>query len=65
MSCPICMGETQVRFRPFCSKRCADLDLGRWLDGSYAVPSEDPDDVEQALEDPAAAQPNPYSSGPH
>ena len=36
--CPIC-GKLQVEeFRPFCSKRCADIDLGRWLEGRYAVP---------------------------
>ena len=29
------------RFRPFCSKRCADQDLGRWFTGSYAIPSEE------------------------
>ena len=35
--CPEC-GETTVkRYRPFCSKRCADLDLSRWLTGSYAI----------------------------
>jgi endogenous inhibitor of DNA gyrase (YacG/DUF329 family) len=38
--CPIC-GKPQVpEFRPFCSKRCADIDLGRWLGGRYAVPGE-------------------------
>lgn len=32
--------------KPFCSKRCADIDLSRWLKGSYAIPAEDnPDDV--------------------
>jgi len=36
--CPIC-GKLQAEaVRPFCSKRCADLDLGRWLKGSYVVP---------------------------
>jgi hypothetical protein len=39
--CPIC-GKTPAReaarFAPFCSGRCADLDLGRWLKGSYAIP---------------------------
>jgi endogenous inhibitor of DNA gyrase (YacG/DUF329 family) len=36
--CPIC-GEPRVEeHRPFCSKRCADIDLGRWLEGRYAVP---------------------------
>jgi uncharacterized protein len=36
--CAIC-GKPQVeRFRPFCSRRCADVDLHRWLSGAYAVP---------------------------
>lgn len=38
--CPICKGETQARWRPFCSKRCADVDLGRWMTGHYAIPDE-------------------------
>jgi endogenous inhibitor of DNA gyrase (YacG/DUF329 family) len=42
-TCPICnrpLGEHEdtLRFRPFCSKRCADVDLGRWLKGAYAIP---------------------------
>ena len=44
--CVIC-GKPQVeRFGPFCSKRCADIDLHRWLAGVYAIPAEeeDPDD---------------------
>lgn len=37
--CPICRRhEAQKAYRPFCSRRCADVDLGRWLTGSYAVP---------------------------
>ena len=39
--CPICKAPTQHQFRPFCSKRCQDLDLGRWLRGSYRVPTEE------------------------
>ncbi|MEP3329107.1 DNA gyrase inhibitor YacG [Sedimentitalea sp.] len=46
MSCPICDGDTQQRYRPFCSRRCADRDLGKWLNGSYAVPSQRLDDVD-------------------
>jgi len=38
--CPICGKPTSPEHRPFCSKRCADIDLGRWLKGSYAVPGE-------------------------
>jgi hypothetical protein len=44
--CPICRRRPAAPgFRPFCSKRCADVDLGRWLSGAYAVPAEpaDPD----------------------
>lgn len=50
MSCPICGKETNPEVRPFCSKRCADVDLARWLNGNYAVPSEDPEDIEAAIE---------------
>ena len=39
--CPVC-GRAGVReYRPFCSRRCADLDLGRWLRGGYAIPTEE------------------------
>lgn len=37
--CPICGKPAVVRYKPFCSRRCADVDLGRWLSGTYAVPS--------------------------
>ena len=37
--CPICGRPTQAPFRPFCSKRCADIDLQRWLSGRYVVPA--------------------------
>jgi|TARA_B110000908_G_scaffold63617_1_gene77345 endogenous inhibitor of DNA gyrase (YacG/DUF329 family) len=50
MNCPICERNTEVEFRPFCSKRCADVDLGRWVNGSYAVPSQDPEDIDATLE---------------
>ncbi len=36
--CPICGRPRDARFRPFCSKRCADIDLGRWLKGEYVIP---------------------------
>lgn len=52
MTCPICDGETDKKYRPFCSRRCADVDLAKWLTGSYAVPSQDPEDFE-ALQDDA------------
>jgi uncharacterized protein len=37
-ACPICGKPAEQRFRPFCSRRCADVDLNRWLSGVYAVP---------------------------
>ncbi|WP_372988820.1 DNA gyrase inhibitor YacG [Sulfitobacter sp.] len=55
MSCPICSGEISPKYRPFCSRRCADIDLAKWLNGSYAAPSNDPDDIETALEATEAA----------
>ena len=36
--CPICSKPEAEGFKPFCSKRCADVDLGRWLKGGYAIP---------------------------
>ena len=36
--CPICRDDTDYDFRPFCSRRCADVDLSRWLNGAYAIP---------------------------
>lgn len=50
MSCPMCAKEADAKFRPFCSKRCADLDLAKWLAGSYAIPSAQDDDDETLSE---------------
>lgn len=36
--CPICGRTPVLDFRPFCSKRCADVDLNRWLGEVYRVP---------------------------
>jgi endogenous inhibitor of DNA gyrase (YacG/DUF329 family) len=51
MSCPICKKPTVPDYRPFCSRRCADLDLGRWMTGSYRVASEEPLDEEADMPD--------------
>jgi endogenous inhibitor of DNA gyrase (YacG/DUF329 family) len=45
MTCPICKKQTETKFRPFCSKHCADVDLGRWFNGSYAVPADTAEDM--------------------
>ncbi|GJE60178.1 DNA gyrase inhibitor YacG [Methylobacterium trifolii] len=43
--CPICRRPAEPALAPFCSERCADIDLGRWLSDRYAIPAaEDPDD---------------------
>jgi len=42
--CPICGKPVEPAFKPFCSKRCADIDLNRWLSGVYAVPTKDEED---------------------
>ncbi len=39
MSCPICQKPTDLKYKPFCCKRCADVDLGKWLNESYAIPA--------------------------
>ncbi len=38
-TCPICGKPTVDEMRPFCSRRCADVDLGRWLTGQYRIPA--------------------------
>jgi len=42
--CPICGKPAVERFRPFCSRRCADVDLHRWFSGNYALPTTEADE---------------------
>ncbi len=45
--CPVCSKPAEARYRPFCSRRCADIDLGRWFKESYRVPTDEaPQDEE-------------------
>ena len=58
--CPICGAVADPIARPFCSKRCADIDLGYWLQGKYAVPAVDAADdtmVDSMIAELRAAQP--------
>jgi uncharacterized protein len=49
--CPICGKPADEVLRPFCSKRCADVDLHRWLSGVYVVPvTEDEEEDERRQE---------------
>jgi uncharacterized protein len=51
MSCPICGKPTGAQYRPFCSRRCADVDLGRWLTEGYRIPAEDEGEAEEPERD--------------
>ncbi|MDF1794588.1 MAG: DNA gyrase inhibitor YacG [Thalassobaculaceae bacterium] len=47
LKCPICGKPSEPKVRPFCSPRCKQVDLGRWLGENYRIPSEDvPDETE-------------------
>ena len=55
-SCPICGKPAGPGVAPFCSRRCADVDLSRWLSGVYAIPVAGDDDDEDG--DTGAASPD-------
>ena len=42
-TCPICGKPVVESVRPFCSKRCADIDLHRWFSGRYVIPATEND----------------------
>lgn len=54
MTCPICGKPVTEKYRPFCSRRCADVDLGRWLTGTYAIP------IDEEAEAPAEPEEKPH-----
>lgn len=52
VACPICQKPATTPHTPFCSRRCAQLDLGKWLTGDYAIPAHeamDDSDMEMLL----------------
>jgi uncharacterized protein len=55
--CPICGKPSAQQFHPFCSARCADVDLNRWLSGAYVIPAR----ADEASEEESAAEDAPYS----
>jgi len=55
--CPICGKPADELSQPFCSKRCADVDLNRWLSGVYVVPGT-ADDEENERRDGGGEEPN-------
>ena len=58
MSCPICSKPTMAATRPFCSNRCKDVDLARWLNESYRAPAQDEEDPSEAEIEPHALRPH-------
>jgi len=44
--CPICGKPVVEAHKPFCSKRCADIDLNRWLSGTYVIPARDDEPID-------------------
>ena len=62
MSCPICGKPVDPAYRPFCSRRCADVDLAHWLRGNYAIPAveEEPDELPEDGEDDAVPGGKPH-----
>jgi uncharacterized protein len=52
--CPVCSKPATREHRPFCGKRCADVDLGRWLTGQYVIPGAPEDDEDDP---PPASKP--------
>ncbi|MBN8542836.1 MAG: DNA gyrase inhibitor YacG [Alphaproteobacteria bacterium] len=46
MTCPTCKKPSAADFKPFCSKRCREVDLNRWFTESYAVPAVELDDID-------------------
>ena len=49
LTCAICGKPQLEQFKPFCSRRCADVDLHRWMVGGYAVPAEENDDEADSM----------------
>ena len=57
MSCPVCSKRTAQDWRPFSSRRCADLDLGKWMTGAYMLPAND-ETEEDSLPEPPIKKPH-------
>ena len=56
--CPICGKAADEKLKPFCSKRCADIDLGKWFKGSYAVAAVENDEMDDSETLPEEEKPH-------
>jgi endogenous inhibitor of DNA gyrase (YacG/DUF329 family) len=54
--CPICGKPRVAAYTPFCSPRCADIDLGRWLKGGYVIPGRSRDEAGDEEDAPSGAE---------
>ncbi len=62
--CPLCGKPAERAYRPFCSKRCADVDLQRWLSGRYAIPGPaDADEEDEPADSGVPAGPSDDAGG--
>ncbi|NVO16771.1 MAG: DNA gyrase inhibitor YacG [Rhodoplanes sp.] len=61
--CTTCGKPAVEKFRPFCSQRCKNVDLHRWLSGIYAIPAVEAEEDELGLPEPEEAPP-PRRRGP-
>ena len=61
--CPICGKPSAQAFHPFCSARCADIDLNRWLSGAYVIPGGKASDDAEGGDDKAAHLPGDDEDG--
>lgn len=55
MACPICQKTAEKAYRPFCSKRCADIDLGKWLNEEYSTPAVEDESLQEAISEAQTA----------
>ena len=80
VSCPVCGKPAEAAYRPFCSRRCADVDLGRWFNEDYRIPAAETDgetdgdsdadsdgaaDAEEGIEGGASTAENPRGALVH
>lgn len=54
MRCSICGAASVAEYRPFCSRRCADVDLSRWLKGAYVIAGSGSADADEDGDDSLA-----------
>ncbi len=62
--CPVCHEPAKSEHAPFCSQRCKDVDLGRWLKGVYVIPGPDSGEPENLPADDSSAGQNTDFEGP-